>query len=105
MNVRFHYLPPGQPMTISRFLGLVASALLLTLALIIGGVFFIVALGLSLVGAAGLYLRVWWLKRKMRRQGQTGAGEEARQRRSRRSANHSGQVIDAEYTVVDKDKP
>lgn len=105
MNYRYRSLSNQQPPTFTRIVGLVTGALLGAVALVIGSVFFLIVLGVSLVAAAFIYVRMWWLKRQLARnhanQADSGQGNRQQYRSQSRSG---GQVLDAEYTVVSEKK-
>ncbi len=59
---------------------------ILIAAAVVGFFVFVIILGLALLAVAGLLLRLWWLRRKLRRTG-------------------SSQVLEGEYTVVRERTP
>jgi high-affinity Fe2+/Pb2+ permease len=73
----------GQPDSLlGRIVGLVLGIAVLAISVIVGAVFLAALVGLILIVAVVVMLRVWWLKRKMQRHEQ----------------QHGD--LDAEYTVV-----
>ena len=81
----------GNPL--AQLASLLAFGLLLVIAVVMGAVILAVVLGLAVLAAIGLWLRLWWLRRKLGRAGvRTGDGHAA----------FSGRLIEAEYTVVEK---
>lgn len=79
---------------VMQALYLLVGGVLLIGALIMGAVILAVVVGLALIFGIVVWLRIWWLRRKLgkaaRRQGKSGT---------------SGEVIEVEYTVVDERKP
>lgn len=76
--------PPQSPLT--RFIGGIVAIITLVGAFMLGMVALLVVAAVGLIAAVGIWLRVIWIKRQMRKNGV------ARQ----------GDVIEAEYTVVSK---
>lgn len=71
-------------------------------AFMVGMVAFLVVAGVALLAGTALWLRVAWIKRKLRKNGfNTGTVNDGQPGQSQ---NHQGQVIDAEYTVVSEKK-
>lgn len=105
MNHRHRSLSSQQPPTFTRIVGLVTGALLGVVALVIGSVFFLIVLGVSLVAAAFIYVRMWWLKRQLARSNanHTDSGQANRQQYHSQTRS-GGHVLDAEYTVVSDKK-
>ena len=90
--MQYHLNPPPQgPLT--RLIAGIIATLALVGAVMLGMVAFLVIAGLALLAGAVIWLRVAWIKRRLKRQGVTlGEGE---------TRDTSGHVIDAEYTVVE----
>ena len=77
----------------TRLITGIIATLALVGAVMLGMVAFLVIAGLALLAGAVIWLRVAWIKRRLKRQGVTlGEGE---------TRDTSGHVIDAEYTVVE----
>ena len=73
----------------SRWIGLVGAAIVVLCALFLGAVLLVVMFGAIAVLSAVVGTRLWWRRRKL------GASSIPP------TANKSGHVIDAEYSVVD----
>lgn len=82
-----------------QMLYLLLGGVLLIGAVLMGAVILAFVFGLALVFGVVVWLRVWWLRRKMRKARSGGSG------RGTGSAASSGSVIEVEYTVVDERKP
>jgi len=87
--------PPQSPLT--RFIAAIIGAFVLAGALILGTVAFLVVAGIGIVAGLAIWLRVAWIKHRLRKSGVdfgnkpgVGPGQQ----------KTSGEVIDAEYTVV-----
>ncbi len=92
-----HRLPPREPGPrgwLTRVLAAVGAAGALIVSFFLGALVFVTALGLFLLLAIGVAIRIWWLRRQFRdhmdawERGEGAAGGE--------------DVIDAEYTVVER---
>ena len=87
--------PPQSPLT--RFIAAIIGVFVLAGALILGTVAFVVVAGIGLVAGLAIWLRVAWIKHRLRKSGvdfgtKPGAGPGPKKA--------SGDIIDAEYTVV-----
>lgn len=83
--------PPQNPLT--RIIAAIIAAFALAGALIIGTAALLVVLGIGLVAGLALWLRVAWIKHRLKKSGiDLGALKE--------TPGESGEVIDAEYTVI-----
>jgi hypothetical protein len=83
--------PPQNPLT--RIIAAIVAAFVLVGAFTIGIAALLVVAGVGLVAGLALWLRVAWIKHRLRKSGvDYGAGPD----HQRKSAD----VIDAEYTVV-----
>lgn len=78
---------------IARVLAGIGAAAALVASFFLGALVFITALGLFVLIAIGVAIRIWWLRRQFREQMQ--AWERAQQ-------GVEGEVIEAEYTVVER---
>ena len=88
----FNFNPPANPFL--QALYFVAGGVLLIGAILMGAVILAIALGIAIVAGLVVFVRVWWLKRKI---------ERARRKRGGRSGTQdSEKVIEVEYTVVDE---
>jgi len=83
--------PPQNPLT--RIIAAVIAVVTLVGALMLGMVALLVVAGLGLVAGLALWLRVSWIKHRLRKSGVDPGASFGTQEKS-------GDVIDAEYTVV-----
>ncbi|MFP4147678.1 MAG: hypothetical protein ACLFSI_08200 [Halorhodospira sp.] len=74
---------------IARVAGAIGAIAVIVLAATLGIAVLAVMLGLALIGAVVIAVRVWWLRRQLRR-----AAAEARQQRS--GSSYTGHVIEGE---------
>ena len=93
-----YYISPPPMNPISRLLAAVVAALVMAGAFVLGLAVFAVIFGLILIFWIGFRLRIWWMQKQMG--GATrpdvinpGQGSEAK---------NTGEVIEAEYTVVSR---
>ncbi|HEX5047621.1 MAG TPA: hypothetical protein VFX89_10910 [Gammaproteobacteria bacterium] len=98
---QFTFRTSGNPLV--QALWMVVGIALLVAAVIMGALVVTVLLAVGVVAAAVFAVRVWWLRRKLEREGAFGAspgpsGEGAAER-------HEPQLIEAEYTVVSERDP
>ncbi|MEE4218369.1 MAG: hypothetical protein V2I48_12220 [Xanthomonadales bacterium] len=88
---------------LSRLLAAIVGALLLAGAFFFGFIILLAILAVGLIAGLVIWLRVWWIKRKIA-SGEgpvpTGFGEPPL--RGRDPANTAEDVIDAEYEVVSR---
>ena len=83
--------PPQSPLT--RIIAAIIAAFALVGAFMIGMAALLVVAGVGAIAAIAIWLRVAWIKRRLRKEGiNLNSGEETSQT--------SGHVIDAEYTVI-----
>ena len=92
--------PPQGPLT--RIFAAIIAVFVLVGSLMLGMVALLVVAGVGLIAGLILWLRVAWIKRRLQKSGVDFSANPQTQRQS-------GDVIDAEYTVVsvqenDKDK-
>ena len=90
--MQYHISPPPQG-PLSRIIAAIIAVFALIGTFVIGFAAFLVIAGVGLIAGIAIWLRVAWIKRKLQK---SGANPEFRADVS----NRSGQVIDAEYTVV-----
>lgn len=83
--------PPQNPLT--RIIAGIIAVIALIGSLIIGTAALLVIAGLGLIAGLALWMRVAWIKHHLRKNGVDLNAGMATQRQS-------GEVIDAEYTVV-----
>jgi hypothetical protein len=77
----------------ARWLGLICAAIMLLSAIFLGAVLFVVLLGAVAVIGSIIAVRLWWQRRRL---GTASPGPS--------DTVEQGQIIDAEYSVVDDDK-
>ena len=83
--------PPQNPLT--RIIAAIIAVFALVGAFIIGAAALLVVAGLGLIAGLALWARVAWVKHRLKKSGvDLGAGSIPKR--------ESGDVIDAEYTVV-----
>jgi hypothetical protein len=83
--------PPQNPLT--RIIAGIIAVFVLIGTFTIGMVAFLVVAGIGLIAGIALWLRISWIKHRLRKSGvDMGAGVDI--------PRQSGHVIDAEYTVV-----
>ena len=86
--------PVGNPL--ANLLVVIVGALTIAVSVVLGFFAFVTLGAFVLIMAGVIGLRVWWLKRKLRRNGPTGQGPAAR--------GQPGGVIEGEYRVVTRDR-
>jgi len=83
--------PPQNPLT--RFITAVIAVFAIIGAFMIGMAAFVVIAGIGLVAGIAIWIRVAWIKRRLRKSGvDLGVNVD--------TPRESGHVIDAEYTVI-----
>ncbi len=83
--------PPQSPLT--RIFATIIAVFALVGSLMLGMVALLVVAGVGLIAGLALWLRVAWIKRRLQKNGvDFNAGPQTQ--------SQSGDVIDAEYTVV-----
>ena len=88
--------PPQGPLT--RIITGIIAVLTLAGAFMIGMAALLVVAGVGLIAGFAIWLRVAWIKRQLRKNGiDLGAGIDPS---SVRPTQESGQVLEAEYTVI-----
>jgi hypothetical protein len=93
--------PPMNPL--SRLLAGLLAVLALVGAFFFGLVVLALAVGLGLLAWLALALRLWWLRRHLDRAGGT-PGRGGPDGEAGREAGRAGNVIDADYEVVSRDR-
>lgn len=83
--------PPQSPLT--RIIAAIVTAFVLVGAFMIGMVALLVVAGIGLIAGIAIWLRVAWIRHKLRKSGVDVNINTDTQR-------ESGHVIDAEYTVI-----
>ena len=84
-----YYIAPPPMNPLARLLAGILAVLALVGAFFFGLFVLLFAVGLGLVAWLFLWIRMWWLRRNLPAE-------------PPRSDDHSGDVIDAEYTVVSR---
>ena len=84
-----HYIAPPPMNPLTRLLASVLAVLALVGAFFFGLFVLVFAIGVGLVAWLSLWFRMWWLRRN-------------RPVEPPRAGDRSGDVIDAEYTVVSR---
>lgn len=74
----------------------IVGGIILIGALLMGAVILSLVFGLALIAGIVVWIRVWWLRRKILKAGGEGAAAAGQEPGS------SGRVIEVEYTVVDE---
>ena len=85
--------PPSNPL--SRILMALMGLLVLVGSFMLGLVALVVALSVGLLVAIAVWLRLAWIRRRLKREGVTAFNTDARARSA------DGDALEAEYTVVD----
>lgn len=81
---------PDNPLL--QFFALIVAAIVAVGAVFLGAILLSLFLGLAVIAGLILYIRVWWLRRSLRKR------HEGRTMRS-------GDYVEVEYTVVDERAP
>ncbi len=92
--------PPMNPL--SRLLAAIAGALVLVGAFTFGFFILVAAVAFGLVAWLVIWLRVWWIKRKLGATGGASPLDFGQPPGDDRQRPGSGEVIDAEYEVVSR---
>ncbi len=88
-----YYISPPPQNPLSRFITTIIAVFVLVGAFMIGMVALLVVAGIGLIAGIAIWLRVAWIKRRLRKSGvDLGVNADI--------SRQSGQVIDAEYTVI-----
>ena len=97
-----YYIAPPPQNFLSRIIAAIVAVLMLVGAFMIGMVALLVVAGVGLIAGVAIWLRVIWIKRQLRKSGVTLGGVAAGDADTSRAgtAHMSGQVIEAEYTVI-----
>lgn len=81
----FTFGPPGNP--VLQVLYILVGGLLLVGAVVMGAVVLAIGLALAVIFGVAVYLRIWWLSRKLKRSPPPSG---------------NGDVLEVEYSVVDE---
>ena len=83
---------PSRSSPLAQFVGVLGTVILLTGAFLVGAFVLAVVVGVVVVAGLGLYLRLWWLRRK-------AMGN------NNRAASAEGRIIEGEYVrTQDRDR-
>ena len=93
--------PPMNPL--SRLLAAIAGALALVGAFFFGFFILLAALAIGLIAWAAIWLRVWWIRRKLAAGGQVPPGFGGQTVDRTGTTTRSGDIIDGDYEVVSRD--
>lgn len=80
----------------------IAGGVLLIGALLMSAFILAIAFGLAIVFGVVVFVRVWWLKRKLARAGMHGGGAGGTAGGAASGGRASGDLLEVEYTVVDE---
>lgn len=95
-----YYISPPPQSPLARIIAGIIGLFALVGAFMIGMAALLVVVGLGLIAAVAIWLRLAWIKRRLRKSGiDLGVKTNAS---NTDSAKVSGQVIEAEYTVISK---
>ncbi len=75
-----------------RVLAAIGALVLAGIALVLGAMVFLTFLGLAVIAALLVWVRLWWIRRQLRRQARQGRGPGPR-----RKGRTQGRVIEGEY--------
>ncbi|MGD9265525.1 MAG: hypothetical protein PVJ71_07085 [Lysobacterales bacterium] len=89
-----YYIAPPPQGPLARLVTGIIAALALVGAVMFGLVAFLVITALAAVAGIAIWLRVWWLKRRLEKEGFKP--------HEMQDPELKGHVIDAEYTVVEE---
>jgi len=95
-----YYISPPPQNPFSRIITGIIAVLALAGAFMLGLVALLVFLGAGLIAGCAIWLRVTWIKRRLRKSG-LGPGANTSQPETELK-RESGEVIEAEYTVISK---
>ena len=103
-----YYISPPPQNPLSRLIAGIVAVLAIAGAVMIGMVAFMVVAGVGLLAGFVIWLRVTWIKHKLKKKGFSAdsftAGSNHQHAEQQQTQEHQGQVIDAEYEVVSKKK-
>jgi len=95
-----YYISPSPQTPLGRFITAIIAVFVMVGAFMIGIAALLVVAGIGLIAGIAIWLRVTWIKRRLRKSGvDLGVKVDI--------PRQSGQVIDAEYTVISepRDQP
>ena len=94
--------PPMNPL--SRLVAAIVGALALVGAFFFGFFILLAALAMGLLAWAAIWLRVWWIRRKLAASGQAPPGFGGKHHDRPGTPPRPGDVIDGDYEVVSRDE-
>lgn len=97
-----YYLSPPPQSPLVRIVAGIFAIVTLVGALMIGMVALLVVAGVGVIAGVAIWLRVAWIKRKMRKAGVDLSGQTVGS--NTRQSSDSGQIIEAEYTVISENE-
>ncbi len=95
------YLSSPSSNPFARLVGAVLAVIVTVGAFMLGLVALAVVLGIALVLSLVVWVRVWWLRRRFREAAEEAGWSEAP---GRGEPGRHGDTIEAEYTVVSRDR-
>lgn len=99
-----YYISPPPQNPVSRFIAGIVAVLAIAAAFMIGMVAFLVIGGIGLLTGIAIWVRVAWIKHKLKKSGFTPESFASNNARQSPESDPQGQVIDAEYEVVSEQK-
>ena len=94
--------PPMNPL--ARLLAAIVGGLALVGAFFFGFFILLAALAMGLIAWAAIWLRFWWIRRKLVATGQVPPGFGGEPNGRPGTSSRSGDVIDGDYEVVSRDE-
>jgi predicted lipid-binding transport protein (Tim44 family) len=92
-----YYISPPPSGPVARFVGAIVAVLAMAGAVMLGMVAFLVIAGIGLVLGLVVWLRLIWIRRRLHRRRHQGPATSTQ-------ADSSSEAIEAEYTVVSRDR-
>ena len=87
---------------LSRLLAAIVGALVIVGAFMFGFFILVAAVSFGLIAWLVIWLRVWWIKRKLGASGDASPLDFGQPPGAKQQGSDSGDVIDAEYEVVSR---
>ena len=98
------YISPPPLNPFARALAAVVTILALAGAFFFGLFIFAIALGVGLIAWLFIWLRIWWIRRRLADAGLSPEGMRTAGRGKSEAAEGDGDVIDGEYEVLSRDE-